>query len=148
MFGDQLGNASTFSISGSTFTANQAIGGNATSGDLTNPFRPLGQYGGDGLGGGLMTPSFGSASGTISGCTFDGNVTQGGNGGTGGTGATGGFGGLAGGSGLYDSSYADTLDVESTQFIGNRATSGQGGAGGPGANGGDSGPGQGAGLYD
>ena len=139
---------SNFRITDSRFTANRAIGGNATSGDLPNPGFGFSHAGGDGLGGGLMTPSFTQASGTISGCAFVGNVTLGGNGGSGGTGTKGGFGGSAGGSGILFSSYADTLDVESSQFVGNVATAGRGGAGGAGADGGIGGYANGAGLYN
>ena len=105
----------TVSVTGSTLTGNQAVGGAGAAGGA----------GSVGEGGGISL--IGVPSGLLSGCLVTANVAQGGAGGTGGVGATGVSGGI-------DLSFFSVVTVSNTVLLDNQAI---GGAGGDGDAGGD-----------
>jgi hypothetical protein len=117
----QITAADVGTISGSTFSCNQAIGGGAP-----------GANGADGLGGAIGN-LLGSPL-TISGCTLNGNQAIGGTGGSGANGGNG-FGG-----GLYNDG-TSSLTVTSSTITKNSATGGAAGSGG------SAGQGAGGGIY-
>jgi hypothetical protein len=121
-FDSPFGGAAMAVVKASTFTGNQTLGGQGSSG----------RNGGDGLGGVLA--NFWGATLTVGGCTLSGNQATGGAGGSGANGGNG-FGG-----GIYNDGQS-TLTVTSNTVTGNSAT---GGAAGGGAS---AGQGIGGGVY-
>jgi hypothetical protein len=118
------GSGGSLSVSGCTFTHNQAIGG---AGNIGGPF------GGAGVGGGLANQD--GATAVVMGSTFSANQAAGATGSSGGNGADGLGGAIA-------NLLGASLAVSSCTLSGNSAS---GGAGGSGANGGN---GFGGGLYN
>ncbi len=106
----------TVSVTGSTLTGNQAVGGAGAAGSA----------GSVGEGGGISLA--GVPSGLVSGCIVSANVAQGGAGGTGGVGATGVSGGI-------DVTFDSVVTVSNTILLDNQAIGGAGGAGDGGGNG-------------
>jgi hypothetical protein len=98
------------SVTGSTVSGNQAIGGAGAAGSAGS----VGEGGGISL---ILVPS-----GVVSDCLVAANVAQGGAGGTGGVGATGVSGGI-------DLSFFSVVTVSNTVLLGNQAIGGSGGAG-------------------
>jgi hypothetical protein len=121
-------NTASLSVSNSTFTSNQALGGTGNTGGLLT---------GDGVGGAITANDYGqgATTGTVSGSTFSGNQAIGGAGSAGSNGADGLGGALV-------NLMGSTLTVSNCTLSSNQAL---GGAGGSGANGGN---GFGGGLYN
>src|SRR5205085_6990116 len=120
VYQDTFGSDAPLSVSVSTFTNNQAVGGAGNAG---------GTLTGDGIGGGLIVLYYGQATAadvaTVAGSTFTGNQAVGGSGGAGRAGADGLGGALA-------NLLGSTLTVSGCAFGGNQAIGGAGGSGGNG----------------
>ncbi len=148
--GSLLGDApATLTVSGSTFSGNQAIGGKGADGPEGVP----GGNGGPGFSGAIHVSggTSGGSHATVVGSEFVGNQAIGGDGGNGGAGADGGESGnynnvfVGNGSGAMTID-GGTLTVMDSTFSDNLVQGGHGGQGGSGGNGGDSNQGVGGAI--